>query len=146
MITEANAQVINIIVGFFLFFAILVAVVGAIGLMGTMSMNVLERTREVGVMRAIGASNAAVFRIVLVEGMLIGSISWGLGALLAFPITSVLYNILSQALFQAEGTAVMTWDGFIIWLVAAVILSAIASLVPARGAARMTVRDVLAYE
>jgi putative ABC transport system permease protein len=146
MITEANAQVINIIVGFFLFFAILVAVVGAIGLMGTMSMNVLERTREVGVMRAIGASNAAVFRIVLVEGMLIGSISWGLGALLAFPITSVLYNILSQALFQAEGTAVMTWDGFIIWLVTAVILSAIASLVPARGAARMTVRDVLAYE
>jgi len=146
MITEANAQVINIIVGFFLFFAVLVAVVGAIGLMGTMSMNVLERTREVGVMRAIGASNAIVFRIVLVEGMLIGFISWALGALLAFPITSVLYNILSQALFQTEGKAVITQDGFIIWLVVAVILSAVASLVPAQGAARMTVRDVLAYE
>jgi putative ABC transport system permease protein len=138
--------VINIIVGFFLFFAILVAVVGAIGLMGTMSMNVLERTREVGVMRAIGASNAAVFRIVLVEGMLIGFISWALGALVAIPITRVLYDILSRALFQAEGTAVMTWDGFIIWLIAAIILSAIASLIPAQGAARMTVRDVLAYE
>ncbi len=146
MMTEANAQVINIIVGFFLFFAILVAVVGAIGLMGTMSMNVLERTREIGVMRAIGATNGAVFRIVLVEGMLIGFISWVLGVLAATPITNLLYDILSRAIFQTEGVAVMTWDGFIIWLVLAVVLSAIACLIPARNAARMTVRDVLAYE
>ena len=146
MMTEANAQVINIIVAFFLFFAILVAVVGAIGLMGTMSMNVLERTREIGVMRAIGATNGAVFRIVLVEGMLIGFISWLLGTLAALPITNLLYDILSRAIFQTEGTAAMTWDGFIIWLVLAVFLSAIACLVPARSAARMTVRDVLAYE
>ena len=132
--------------GFFLFFAILVAVVGAIGLMGTMSMNVLERTREIGVMRAIGATNGAVFRIFLVEGMFIGFISWMLGALAALPITKVLYDILSRALFQTEGTAVVTRDGFVLWLIVALFLSAIACLVPARGAARMTVRDVLAYE
>jgi putative ABC transport system permease protein len=146
MLTEANAQVVNIIVGFFLFFAILVAVVGAIGLMGTMSMNVLERTREIGVMRAIGATNGAVFRIFLVEGMFIGFISWILGALAAFPITKVLYDILSRAIFQTEGTAVITRDGFILWLMVAIFLSAIACFMPARGAARMTVRDVLAYE
>jgi putative ABC transport system permease protein len=146
MLSEANAQVVNIIVGFFLFFAILVAVVGAIGLMGTMSMNVLERTREIGVMRAIGASNGAVFRIVLMEGMLIGLLSWGLGALAAIPITRVLYDILSQAVFESEGTAVITQQGFAIWLGAALILSALACLVPARSAARMTVRDVLVYE
>ena len=146
LLTEANAQAINVIMGFFMFFAILVALVGAIGLMGTMSMNVMERIREIGVMRAIGASNGAIFRIVLVEGMLIGLISWALGALAAFPISQVLYDILSRALFQTEGKAVITQDGFIIWLIIAVSLSAIASLLPARSASRTTVRDVLAYE
>jgi putative ABC transport system permease protein len=146
MIVEANARVINIIMGFFLFFAVLVALVGAIGLMGTMSMNVLERTREIGVMRAIGATNRAIFRIVLVEGMLVGFISWALGALAAFPISQALYDILSRALFQTEGKAVITQDGFLTWLILAVILSGIASLLPARSASRMTVRDVLAYE
>jgi putative ABC transport system permease protein len=143
---EANARVINIIVGFFLFFALLVAFVGAIGLAGTMGMNVIERTREIGVMRAIGAANPAIFRIVLVEGMMIGLISWLLGVLLSIPISNFLYNILSQALFQTEGKAVITQDGFIIWFVIALVLSAIASLAPARRAVRMTVRDVLAYE
>jgi putative ABC transport system permease protein len=83
---------------------------------------------------------------VLVEGMMIGLISWALGALASFPISQVLYDILSRALFQTEGKAVITQDGFIIWLVVAVIMSAVASLAPARGAARMTIRDVLAYE
>jgi putative ABC transport system permease protein len=143
---EANARVINIIVGFFLFFALLVAFVGAIGLAGTMGMNVIERTREIGVMRAIGAANPAIFRIVLVEGLVIGFISWLLGVLLSIPISNFLYNILSQALFQTEGKAVITTDGFLIWFVIAMLLSAVASLIPARRAVRMTVRDVLAYE
>ena len=66
--------------------AILIALVGALGLMGTMSMNVLERTREIGVMRAVGASNASIRKIVLVEGICIGLLSWLIGSLLAVPI------------------------------------------------------------
>ena len=67
--------------------ALLTALVGSIGLTGTMGMNVLERTREIGVMRSIGAVDQEIMRTVIVEGMLIGSISWILGALLSFPIT-----------------------------------------------------------
>ncbi len=144
--TEANAQAINIIVGFFLFNAVQMALVGAIGLMGTMSMNVIERTREIGVMRAIGASDRTVLRLILVEGLLIGLISWAIGAALAIPISNVLYDVLSRTLFQTSGTATITADGFIIWLFVAIVLSTIASYLPARNAARMTVREILAYE
>ena len=77
---------------------------------------------------------------------MIGFISWLLGVLLSIPISNFLYNILSQALFKTGGKAVITTDGFIIWFVIALVLTAIASLAPARRAVRMTVRDVLAYE
>jgi len=70
--------------------AVLIAVVGGLGLMGTMSMNVLERTREVGVMRSIGAKNRDIFMIVVIEGMFIGAISWILGALLSIPISQLM--------------------------------------------------------
>ncbi|HXV97134.1 MAG TPA: ABC transporter permease, partial [Anaerolineae bacterium] len=70
--------------------AILLAVVGGLGLMGTMSVNVLERTREMGVMRAIGADNKAILQIVVVEGILIGVLSWFVAIVIALPISKLL--------------------------------------------------------
>ena len=74
--TEERTQIVarfNVLIVFLMIMAVLLAVVGAIGLTGTMSLNVLERTREIGVMRAIGASDGSVFQIVVIEGLLIGA-------------------------------------------------------------------------
>ena len=71
--TEERTQIVarfNVLIVFLMIMAVLLAVVGAIGLTGTMSLNVLERTREIGVMRAIGASDGSVFQIVVIEGLL----------------------------------------------------------------------------
>ncbi len=87
--TEERTQIVarfNVLIVFLLIMAVLLAVVGAIGLTGTMSLNVLERTREIGVMRAIGASDGSVFQIVVIEGLLIGLLSWLCGAVLAYPL------------------------------------------------------------
>jgi putative ABC transport system permease protein len=72
---EETAEVIaifQVIIVLLLVMAFLLAVIGGLGLMGTMSINVLERTREIGVMRAIGASNRSVRRIFITEGIIIG--------------------------------------------------------------------------
>ncbi len=87
---EISANGLNILTAVLLLLSALIAAVGSIGLMGTMSMNVLERTREIGVMRAIGADDRHVLNIVLGEGMLIGLISWVLSVLSALPISKVL--------------------------------------------------------
>jgi putative ABC transport system permease protein len=136
----------GIIVVFLMIMAVLLAVVGGLGLMGTMSINVLERTREIGVLRAIGASNGAVLRIVIAEGVLIGAISWAIGALLALPLSVLLSNAVGVAFLQMPLDFVFSLPGLLIWLGIVVALAALASFLPAWNAARVTVRDVLAYE
>ncbi len=126
--------------------ALMIAVVGGLGLSGTMGMNVMERTREIGVMRSIGASNGAIRQLVVVEGLLIGLISWAGGALLGLPIGQQLGNILGTGLFGLPFHFVPDWNGLVTWLIIVVVLSIVASLLPAWNASRLTVREVLAYE
>jgi putative ABC transport system permease protein len=136
----------GVIVIFLLIMAVLLAVVGGLGLMGTMSINVLERTREIGVLRAIGASNGAVLRIVIVEGVLIGATSWAIGALLALPLSILMSNAVGEAFMQMRLDFMFSLSGLLIWLLVVLALAALASFLPAWNASRITVRDVLAYE
>lgn len=140
------STVFDVIIIFLLSMAVLLGVVGGLGLMGTMSINVIERTREIGVMRAIGASNGSVLRIILVEGMLIGLISWLVGGALALPASQFLTNTVGMALFQAAPTYIFSTGGAILWLVVVMVLAFLASFLPARHASRLTVREVLSYE
>ena len=143
---DTASESLDILVIFLLIMALLTAAVGAMGLTGTMGMNVLERTREIGIMRAIGAGNNIIMLTVMVEGMVIGGISWVMSVFLAFPISVLLTNILSNTIFSTPIELSFTPMGFIIWLVLVLILSALASVLPARNAARMTIHEVLAYE
>lgn len=146
MIRQQNEVFFNIIIVLLLIMAVLMAMVGGLGLMGTMTLNVLERTREIGVMRAIGASNGAVRQIVVVEGLVIGTLSWLLGALVAAPLGQLLSAALGTLIFQLPLHYVISPDGMIIWLIVVTVISALASVLPAQNASRLTVREVLAYE
>jgi putative ABC transport system permease protein len=143
---KVASEGLNTLITFLLIMALLTALVGSMGLTGTMSMNVLERTREIGVMRSIGAIDRVIMKTVIIEGMLIGIISWIFGAILSFPITSLLSNIISLAIFESQIEVAFTLEGFLIWLGLVIVLSALASVIPARNAARLTIREVLAYE
>lgn len=143
---DTAVESLDILVVFLLIMAILTAIVGSMGLTGTMGMNVMERTREIGIMRAIGADDRAVMRTVIAEGIFIGLISFGLAILLSVPITYLLSTIVSLAVFQTPITVVFTYSGYAIWLGLVLVLATLASILPARNAARLTIREVLAYE
>jgi len=136
----------NFLVAFLLVMAMVLAVVGGLGLSGTMSMNVLERVREIGVMRAIGASDWAVLQLVLVEGIIIGLLSWLIGSIVAVPLSMFLSNLLGNSLISRPLSFSFSLMGVGLWLVIAIVLAAIASFFPARSASSLTVREVLAYE
>jgi putative ABC transport system permease protein len=143
---DVAVESLDTLVVFLLIMAILTAIVGAMGLTGTMGMNVLERTREIGIMRAIGADDRAVMRTVIGEGMVIGVISFLLAIVLSIPFTYLLSTIVSLAVFETPIDVVFTFTGYAIWLGLVLLLSVLGSILPARNAARLTIREVLAYE
>ena len=144
---QANAtQAVNTLVIFLLIMAVLTAFVGSIGLTGTMSINVLERTREIGVMRTIGAVDVVIMQSVIIEGLFIGLITWLLAIGLSFPISSLLLTIIGEAMMGSAMTLSFTPLGILIWLGVVIVLSVFASIMPARNAARLTINEVLAYE
>jgi putative ABC transport system permease protein len=134
------------IVGLLLVMAVLLAIVGGFGLMGMMSINVLERTREIGVLRAIGAPDRGVTWVFMREGIAIGIISWLFSSLFAYPFGRLLSNAVGVAVLRVPLSFTFSFAGVAIWLVLIIILSALASALPARNASRLTVREVLAYE
>jgi putative ABC transport system permease protein len=146
IIQEDNSRAVNILVVFLLIMALLTAFVGSIGLTGTMGMNVMERTREIGVMRAIGAIDLEIMKSVVIEGVMIGLITWVLAIGLSFPISELLLKIISDSMMGSAMDLTFTPEGVVIWLGAVIILSFVASILPARNAARLTINEVLAYE
>ncbi|MES0360727.1 MAG: FtsX-like permease family protein [Anaerolineales bacterium] len=143
---ESAGTAVNTLIIFLLIMAILTAFVGSIGLMGTMSINVLERTREIGVMRTIGAVDFVVMQSVVIEGLVIGLITWVIAIGLSYPISYALLNIIGQAMAGSTFALIFTPLGVVLWLAVVIVLSIIASVMPARNAARLTINEVLAYE
>jgi putative ABC transport system permease protein len=141
---NANAQ-FSILTTLLLIMTFLIAVVGSFGLSGTLSINVLERRREIGVMRAVGASSQDVGFIFMGEGLLLGVLSWAQ----AVPLSMVAGRYFVDALGQViDFPAVYhySFTGVWVWLAVVVALSLLASGLPARRATQISVRESLAYE
>lgn len=124
----------------FLGISVAMGVVGFAGLTSTMSTNVLERTREFGVMSAIGAPASTVRRLVVLEGIFIAVLSCVISAVPALLLTVVMTEYMPMpGLFQ------ISVPGVVIWVVVVVVGAALATLAPAYRASRLTVREALTY-
>ncbi len=145
-IIQSSTSRMDFLVRFLLLMSFMAAIIGGLGLAGTMSLNVLERTREIGVMRSIGATSPMVGGIVVAEGMLIGFLSWLLAIPCSIPFSYMFNAMLGYAFFKRPLDFTFSLSGLIIWLLIVMIISVIASLLPARQAMNMSVQETLAYE
>lgn len=124
----------------------LLAVVGGLSLAGTMGINVMERTREIGVLRSVGASNGAIRQVVVVEGVMIAALSWLLAALISGPAGAAMAGAVINAVLKSKLIYSYSFQGLFIWLALIVVIGVVSSLTPARKAVMLTVREVLDYE
>jgi putative ABC transport system permease protein len=126
------------------FIACTMAVVGLLGLASTLGTAVAERTREFGVLRALGARSAAVLQTVVFEGLVIALLSWGLAVLLSLGLSArvgqVLASIAAQSLVPR-----LSLPGALLWLALLLLGALVVSGYPARRASRLTVSRALAF-
>ncbi|MEE9264389.1 MAG: FtsX-like permease family protein [Vicinamibacteria bacterium] len=148
LVAEARAIMedhLLMVANFLLVMALVSMMVGGLGLATTMSLAVLERTREIGVLRAIGAPHRTIRRIVIVEGLVIGILSSAIAVPLSLPMSVVVGNAFGRIMFQAPIVFVTAPSGLAIWMAVMLVLSTLASLYPAWIATRLTTSEALAY-
>ena len=149
-LTAANRRVIEdhllMVASFLLAMAQLAVIVGGLGLASTMSLAVLERTREIGVLRAIGATPGAVMRLVQLEGLVIALLSWAAAVPLSIPVSVALGAMFGRIMFPVPVRLVPEWGAMAVWLAVVIVVSVVACAWPARRATRVVARVALAYE
>jgi putative ABC transport system permease protein len=143
---EMNRTQFNLITNLLLTMSVLAGAVGSLGLMGTMSINVLERSKEIGVMRAIGATSGTLVGIFIFEGILLGLVSALLAIPLSYPGARLVSDAMGNMLFKMPMFFRYSVEGVFLWIAVMIVLATLASLWPALRAARLSVRDTLAYE
>jgi putative ABC transport system permease protein len=116
------------------------------GLASTMSLAVLERTREIGVLRAIGARHGAILGIVQIEGLVIAIMSWVVALPLSIPVSVALTWAFSRVMLRVPIYFMPDRTGMIAWLALVIVISVASCAWPALKATRITVRRALAFE
>ena len=125
--------------------SLIVVFVGALGLASALALSVVQRTREIGIMGAIGATPGTLARHVWAEGVLLGLLSWGAAMLLAAPLTWILESACGNIFFKSPLPFYMSAGAAAEWLGLVLVLASVCSVLPARRAARLTVREALSH-
>lgn len=145
LLGEAISGHVYIFIVALMMISTVMAVVGALGLASSMSTSVIERTREFGVMRAIGAKSKTILRNIISEGVFIGLMSWVIALPLSIPISLGIGYLIGMMSFRSPLPLIVSPVGLVIWFLVLVIGSIAASAYPAQQASRLTVRETLAY-
>ncbi|MDP2947473.1 MAG: FtsX-like permease family protein [Nanoarchaeota archaeon] len=142
-------SILNIIIGFVVLIALISVVVSAINTANTMITSVIERTREIGVIKAIGARNREIFGIFLFESAFLGFIAGIIGVLLGWALVSLggyILNVLGWGFLTPRYSFLFPYDIFIYCILFAIVTGAISGAIPARSASKTNVVDALRYE
>jgi len=128
------------------FFALLVLVVSAIGMASATGINIMERTREIGVLRAIGATPKTIFSLFVAEGMIISAISIALGLLLSWPLSIAAASMFGTLMLEVALPYSFSMTGLVITIITTTLFGWLASRIPAQRAVSVPTREALAYE
>lgn len=143
VLRTAMGDHVVVLIRMLLAMAALMATVGMLGLASTMSTNVLERTREFGVMKAIGATPRQVGRLVVSEALFVGAASWVAAATLSLGLTALVGKAVGMLAFRVRLPLVVDASALAVWLALVALVAVTASLLPALRAARLSVWGAL---
>ena len=139
----AMADHIGMLITSLVAMSIVMAIVGALGLTSTMSVSVVERTREFAVMKAVGATPRRIIALLNHEALFIGALSWVAALILAIPLTALVDGLVGRLGFVAPLPFVLSPTAALEWLTLVVGVAFLATFLPARRASQMSVASAL---
>ena len=140
-------QIISVLQGVVVVFGLITLVASFFGVVNTQYISVLERTREIGLMKALGASRKTISRLFIVEATWIGFLGALLGSVIAIAVGSLLNPVISKQLnFGNEQLLVFSPTQIIGLIVFLMFVTTIAGLLPARKAAKLDPIEALRTE
>ena len=145
-ILEQVGVVLNIISAVLIGIAAISLLVGGVGIMNTMYTAVLERTKEIGIMKSIGGRNSDIMMIFLLESGMYGLVGGGVGVIVGALMSLIVSKVAGVALgidyFQAD----ITWWLIVGALTFSFVVGVLSGVLPAKQASKMQPVDALRYE
>lgn len=147
-IQKTITQFVDILQGIVAALGFVTLIASIFGIVNTQYISVLERTREIGLIKALGMSRGRVLSLFIFEAMWIGFIGGLIGILAAFLLGNLANPIINDQLNLGEGSNLIIFDGYQMLglLFALMLVAATAGLLPARKAARLDPVEALRSE
>lgn len=129
----------------------LIIVVAASNIIGTLIMIVIQRTKDIGILKSLGASSRQIMKIFMFQGLIIGAVGTTLGIIVGFIVSFLLgkYKFISlpgDVYFIDTLPVHMVFDDFLIVAIASILISFIATIYPAMKASRLDPVKAIRYE
>jgi ABC-type antimicrobial peptide transport system permease subunit len=142
--TTQQLQNWNILYALLYAVAIIIGIAGVLGLANALTASVLERRREIGLLRVMGASGWRIGQVFWSEGLALGGISWLAGGIIGLPLAYLFVRTFSQLVMPLD--FVIDPAAFVVMLGAIVAIATLATIAPASRAAQIRIVDMLRYE
>jgi putative ABC transport system permease protein len=131
--------------GLFDVLALIAMFVASLGVINTLTMSVIERTREIGMLRSIGLTRRQVLTMVLAEASVMGWIGGALGVVFGLILTRIfLWSMTAMSGYRIEYALPIA--AIAIGLIIAILISQLAAIIPARRAARLNILEAIQYD
>jgi putative ABC transport system permease protein len=143
VLRTAMGDHVAVLIRMLLAMAGLMVTVAALGLASVTSTNVIERTREIGVMKTIGATAPQITRLVMGEALVVALLSWVAALVLSVPLTALVGKVVGMLAFRLRLPFVADLHAAAAWCVLVAALGLVAAALPARRASKLSVRAAL---
>ncbi|MBT7903610.1 ABC transporter permease [Candidatus Woesearchaeota archaeon] len=143
---ETRSEMMNSMNLFLLAIAAVSLIVGAVGIANTMFTSVLEKTKEIGIMKAIGAKNRDILFIFILNAALIGLVGGILGIFFGIILSEAMNMMIGASMRMLKGGTIVSLNSIIMAISVSVSVGLIAGIIPAYKASKLKPVDALRYE
>lgn len=146
LLRNALIEHLKVILGFLSIVSLLAVLVGGLSIASAIGINISERKREIGILRAIGSSRVNIIFMILAEVTMLDLAGWLLGLMLSYPVSVFTGNYFGQIFLHSDLNNAISTDGALLWFALSISVSIISGFIPAIKAAKSQLKETLSYE